>query len=67
LAKAAAKKIVIPPHVFYQVIEDPTVKTVEPEPRMVNVVQGEDWRASIMAYLHSHYKLDSNTKLIRMQ
>jgi hypothetical protein len=42
LAKAATKKVVLPPDVFFQVIEDPFVKTVEPEPRMVNVVHGED-------------------------
>jgi hypothetical protein len=67
LAKAAVRKVALPPDVFFQVIEDPSVKTVEPEPRMVNVVQGEDWRALIMAYLHHNYKPNSNTELIRMQ
>jgi hypothetical protein len=43
LAKAAAKKTMIPPDVLYQVIKDPSMKTVELEPRMINVVQGEDW------------------------
>jgi hypothetical protein len=43
------------------------MKTVEPELRMVNVVQVEDWRALIMAYLCSHYEPNSNTELIRMQ
>jgi hypothetical protein len=42
LAKAAARKVVLPPDAFFQVIEDPSVKTVEPEPRMKNVVQVED-------------------------
>jgi hypothetical protein len=42
LAKVAAKKVVLPPDVFFQVVEDPSVKTVEPEPRIINVVQGED-------------------------
>jgi hypothetical protein len=37
LAKAAARKAVLPPDVFFQVIEDPSVKIVAPEPRMVNV------------------------------
>jgi transposase InsO family protein len=46
---------------------DPTVKTAEPEPRQVNVVQGEDWRAPIMAYHRHHYEPDSNTELTRMQ
>jgi acetolactate synthase regulatory subunit len=43
LAKATARKMVLPLDVFFQVIKEPSVKTVEPEPRMVNVVQGEDW------------------------
>jgi hypothetical protein len=43
LARAAAKKAVLPPDVFFQVIEDPSVKTFEPEPRIVNIIQGEDW------------------------
>jgi ribonuclease HI len=67
LAKAVARKAVLPPDVFFQVIKDPSIKTIEPEPRMVNVVQGEDWRAPIMANLHHHYEPDNNTELIRMQ
>jgi hypothetical protein len=38
LAKATTKNMVIPPDVFYQVVEDPSVKIVEPELRMINVV-----------------------------
>jgi DNA polymerase I-like protein with 3'-5' exonuclease and polymerase domains len=67
LAKAAAKKVVLPPDVFFHVIEDSSVKTVEAEPRMVNIIQGEDWRAPIMAYLHHHYETGNNTELMRMQ
>jgi hypothetical protein len=58
---------VLPPDVFFQVVKDPSVKTVEPGPRMVNIIQGEDWRAPIMAYLHHHYEPDNSTELIRMQ
>jgi hypothetical protein len=43
LAKAAARKTTLPPDVFFQTIENPSVKTVEPEPRIVNFIQGEDW------------------------
>jgi hypothetical protein len=43
LAKATARKMVLPPDVFIQTIEDTFVKTVDPEPRMVNIVQGEHW------------------------
>jgi hypothetical protein len=33
---------------------------------MVNIIQGEDWRAPIMAYLHHHHEPDNNTELIKM-
>jgi hypothetical protein len=42
LAKAITKKALLPPDVFFQVIEDPSIKTIETEPRMVNIIQGED-------------------------
>jgi hypothetical protein len=67
LAKATTKKMVLPPDVFFQIIEDPTIKTVELEPRMVNFVQGEDWRALIISYLRHYYEPDSSTILTRMQ
>jgi ribonuclease HI len=41
-------------------------KIVEPEPRMVNIVQGEGWRAPIMANLRHHSKPNSSTDLTRM-
>jgi hypothetical protein len=66
LAKAAARKVVLPPNVFFQVIEDPSIKIVEPKPRMVTVVQGEDWRAQIMASLRHHYEPDSSIDLTKM-
>jgi hypothetical protein len=34
---------------------------------MINIIQGEDWRAPIMTYLHHHYEPDSGAELIRMQ
>jgi hypothetical protein len=42
LVKAITKKVVLPPDVFFQVIEDPSIKTIETEPKMVNIIQGED-------------------------
>jgi ribonuclease HI len=33
LAKAVTRKAVLPPDVFFQVIEDPSIKTVELEPK----------------------------------
>jgi hypothetical protein len=56
LAKAAARKTTLPPDVFFQIIENAYVKTVELEPRLVNITKGEDWRAPIMAYLCHYYE-----------
>jgi ribonuclease HI len=42
LAKVAARKTTLPPDVFFQTLKDSSVKTVEPEPRTVNAIQGED-------------------------
>jgi hypothetical protein len=67
LAKAAARKAALPLDVFFQIIEDPSLKIVELEPMMINVVQGEDCWAPILAYLRHHYELDSSTELTRMQ
>jgi hypothetical protein len=67
LAKVAARKAALKPDVFFQTIKDPSVKIVQPEPRMVNIIEGEDWQAPIMAYLHHHYEPDNNTELLRMQ
>jgi hypothetical protein len=67
LAKATARKTVLPSVVFFQTIEDPSIKIVELELRMINIVQGEDWRAPIMTYLRHHYEPDSSTDLTRMQ
>jgi ribonuclease HI len=35
---AATRNIVLQPDVFFQTIEEPTVKIVKPEPRMVNII-----------------------------
>jgi hypothetical protein len=67
LVKAVARNSPIPTDVFFQVIEDASVKTVLPEPRIINIIKGEDWRAAIMAYLCHYYEPASQNKQIRMQ
>jgi hypothetical protein len=42
LAMAAARNIPLPTDVFIQTILDALVKTIEPEPRVINIIQGED-------------------------
>jgi hypothetical protein len=67
LAKAAARNTPMSADVFFQVLEDVSVKTVMSEPWVVNIIEGEDWRALIMAYLHYYYELDNKNEQIRMQ
>jgi ribonuclease HI len=67
LANAVARNTPMPPDIFYQVLEDASVKTVLLEPRLINIIKGEDWRALIMAYLRHYYEPDSTIEKIRMQ
>jgi hypothetical protein len=57
--KAATHNTPLPTDVFLQVISDVSIKTVEPKPRVINLIQGEDWRALIMAYLRNYYEPDN--------
>jgi hypothetical protein len=50
LVKAATHNTSLPVDVFLQVISDASIKTGESEPRVMNLIHGEDWRTSIMAY-----------------
>jgi hypothetical protein len=43
LAKAAARNNPLPADVFSQTISDASIKTIEPEPKVINITQGEDW------------------------
>jgi hypothetical protein len=56
MARAAARKAMLPLDVFFQVIEDPSV----------NIIQ-EDWQAPIMVYLCHYYEPGSNKESIRIQ
>jgi hypothetical protein len=67
LAKVADCNTLMPLYIFYQVLEDASVKTVLLEPRLINIIEGGDWRAPIMAYLRHYYEPDSTTEKIRMQ
>jgi hypothetical protein len=65
--KAAARNTPLSAEVFFQVISDTSIKIVQAEPRVINLIQGEDCRAPIMAYLHHYYKPDSAVEHTRMQ
>jgi hypothetical protein len=51
-----------PADVFFQVLEDASVKTVLPKPRVINIIEGEDWRALIRAYLRHYYEPDNKKR-----
>jgi hypothetical protein len=57
----------MPANVFFQILEDASVKIVLPEPRLINIIEWEDWRAPIITYLCHYYELDSTNEQIRVQ
>jgi hypothetical protein len=65
--KATARNTHLPADIILKVISDVSIKIVEPEPRVINLIQGEDWRAPIMACLRHSYELDSIVEHTRMQ
>jgi ribonuclease HI len=67
LVKATARNMPLSVDVFFQVIADSSVKIVESDPRLINLIEGEDWRATIMAYLRHYYEPDNTIEHIRMQ
>jgi hypothetical protein len=48
------------------VLKDASIKAVLPEPKVINVIEREDWRAPIMAYLHNYLPNNKNEQT-RMQ
>jgi hypothetical protein len=67
LVKATACNTPLAADVFLQVISDASIKTFELEPRVINLIQGKDWCAPIMAYLYHYYEPDNIIEHIRMQ
>jgi hypothetical protein len=67
LAKVISRNMPMLVDIFFQVIEESSVKTVMPEPILIDITEGEDWCALIMAYLRHYYELNSANEQIRMQ
>jgi hypothetical protein len=67
LAKAATHNTSMSADVFFQVLEDASVKIVLPKPKIINIIEGEDWRTLIMAYLRHYYKPNSKNEQTKMQ
>jgi hypothetical protein len=67
LAKATVYNTPLPTDIFLQVMSDASIKIVEPEPKVINIIQSEDRRTPIMAYLYHYYEPDSIVEHARMQ
>jgi ribonuclease HI len=67
LGKLAAHNTSVSINIFFQVLKDASIKTVLPKPRIINIIEGEDWRAPIMAYFYHYYEPDNKNEQIRMQ
>jgi hypothetical protein len=65
LAKATARNTVMSVDVFFQVLEDASVKIVLSEPRVINIIEGEDWRAPIMITKMSKPECSGEQKIIK--
>jgi hypothetical protein len=52
---------------FLQIISDASIKTIELERRVINIIQGKDWWAPIMVYLHHYYEPNTIVEQTRMQ
>jgi hypothetical protein len=66
-AKVTSRNTPLPVDVFLQIILNASIKTIELEPRVINIIQGEDWRALIMAYIRHYYEPDSTVEETRLQ
>jgi hypothetical protein len=62
LAKVVAHNTPMSPDVFFHVLEDASFKIVPPEPKVINIIEGEDWRAPLMTYLRHYYEIDKTSK-----
>jgi hypothetical protein len=67
IVKATAQNISFPKDVFFQVLTHASIKTKQEVPREVYIIQSEDWRAPIMAYLRGHYEPEDEVNEVRMK
>jgi hypothetical protein len=67
LTKAIARNNPLQANVFLQTLTDASIKSIEPEPRVINVIQCQDWQATIIVYLRHYSEPDSIVEQTRMQ
>jgi sulfur relay (sulfurtransferase) DsrC/TusE family protein len=57
----------LPADVFLQTISDASIKMIESEPKVINIIHDEDWRALVMVYLRHYYEHARTAEQTRMQ
>ena len=66
LAKIASNGHPLPPDVFYTVQTEPSIANTS-EVKIVSLIEGEDWRAPIIAYLKGFFEPENPIEAKRMQ
>ena len=66
LAKAVAQKLSFLSDVFQEILKIPAVDAPRQMAHNVTIIESEDWRSSIMAYLQGHYKPEDQVEAKRM-
>jgi hypothetical protein len=66
-AKFVAQNASLPQDVFFQVLTQASINTKQEVPREVHIIQSEDSRAPIMAYLRGHYEPEDEVNEVRIK
>jgi len=66
LAKAAAQCDPLPLDVFFETLKQASVNCTKEPAKFINAITSEDWRATIMAYLHGHFVPEDEKEEKRM-
>jgi hypothetical protein len=67
IAKVTAQNTSLPQDIFFQVLTHASIKTKQKVQREVHIIQSEDRRAPIMAYLRGHYEPEDKVNKVRMK
>ena len=66
LEKAAAQLDPLPLDVFFETLKHASVNCAEEPAKFINAITSEDWRVTIMAYLHGHFVPEDEKEEKRM-
>ena len=67
IVKVVAQNTSLPQDVFFQVLTHASIKAKQEVLSEIHIIQSEDWRAPIIAYLRGHYELEDEVNKVRMK